>query len=122
MEQCILKGSLPKRKCVLWISKQIVSAIRKRNTCYCRAKQTASLELLSRIKLCTVTPSFHQSMYSSTKKIGYLAKLQEIERDNHASRVFRALLSTILVLWNNADGLLKNSALGGFLQKRLSDS
>ena len=40
MEQCIPKGSLPKRKCAPWISKQIVSAIRKCNTCYCRAKLT----------------------------------------------------------------------------------
>ena len=42
MEQCIPKGSLPGRKCTPWISKQIVSAIRKRNTCYHRAKQTGS--------------------------------------------------------------------------------
>ena len=50
MEQCIPKGSLPKRKCAPWVSKQIVSAIRKRNTCYRRAKQTGSHELLSKYK------------------------------------------------------------------------
>ena len=50
MEQCIPKGSLPRRKCAPWISKQIVSAIRKRNTCYRRAKQTGSTELLSKYK------------------------------------------------------------------------
>ena len=50
MEQCIPKGSLPKRKCAPWISKQIFHAICKRNTCYRRAKQTGSPELLSKYK------------------------------------------------------------------------
>ena len=49
-EQCIPKGSLPRRKCASWISKQIVSAIRKCNTYYCRAKQTGSYELLNKYK------------------------------------------------------------------------
>ena len=50
MEQCIPKGSLPKRKCPPWISKRMVSAIRKRNACYRRAKRTGSPMLLSRYK------------------------------------------------------------------------
>ena len=49
-EQCIPKGSLPRRKCAPWVSKQIVSAIRKCNTYYCRANQTGRYELLSKYK------------------------------------------------------------------------
>ena len=48
MKQCIPKGSLSKMKCAPWISKQVVSAIHKRNTCYCRAEQTGSPELLNK--------------------------------------------------------------------------
>ena len=41
---------MPKRKCAPRISKQIVSAIRKCNTCYHRAKQTGSYDFLSKYK------------------------------------------------------------------------
>ena len=50
MEQCIPKESLPRRKCAPWMSKQIVSAIHKHNTCYRRGKQTGSTEPLSKDK------------------------------------------------------------------------
>ena len=48
MELCIPKRSWPKKKYAPCISKQIVSAIHKCNTCYRRAKQTRSIELLSK--------------------------------------------------------------------------